>query len=52
MPAITIDLSEIVELATDVATAGAIRAGQVVSDDVFEQVIAVAMLIYEMTPNG
>ena len=39
-------------VATTLVGAGAIRAGQVVSDDVFEQVIAVAMLIYEMTPNG
>lgn len=51
MPTISMDLSEIVELATQVATAGAIRAGQVAGDDVFEQVIAVAMLIYEMSPS-
>ncbi len=46
-----IALDEIVELGTQVAIAGAIRTAEASSDQVFEYLIAVAMLIYEMNPG-
>lgn len=51
MPIVTIPLAEIVELGTQVATTGAIRAAEASGDQVFEYIIAVAMLVYEMYPN-
>ncbi|MGN6375769.1 MAG: hypothetical protein ACTHMG_09460 [Sphingomonas sp.] len=42
-----IDIGSIVDLATRVATAGAIRLGEAVAaDDVFEHVIGVAVVVY------
>jgi hypothetical protein len=43
-----IDINHIVELGTQVATIGAIRAAEVTGDDVFEYIIGVAIVIYEM----
>lgn len=51
MPIVTMALAEIVELGTQVATTGAIRAAEASGDQVFEYIIAVAMLVYEMYPN-
>lgn len=51
MPIVTIPLAEIVDLGTQVATTGAIRVAEASGDQVFEYIIAVAMLVYEMYPN-
>lgn len=51
MPLVTIAMADIVELGTQVATTGAIRATEASGDQVFEYIIAVAMLVYEMYPN-
>ncbi len=52
MPTVTIAMADIVDLGTQVATTGAIRMAEATSDQVFEYLIAVAMLVYEMVPNG
>ena len=46
-----IDIGQIVELGTQVATHGAIRAAEMVADDIFEYVIGVVILIYEIDPS-
>jgi hypothetical protein len=46
-----IDINQIVELGTQVAQAGAIRAREWVADGTFEYVIGIAVLIYEMDPD-
>ena len=43
-----IDLADIAELGTQVATSGAMRFAEVAQDQVFEYVIAVATLVYEL----
>ncbi len=48
----SLDLSQIVELPTQIATSGALRVLEVASDDIFEYVIAIATIIYEMQPNS
>lgn len=49
---IQIDLGEIVELGTQVAVHGAVRAGEIASvDDLFEMLVGIAVLIYEMAPG-
>lgn len=45
-----IDIGHIVELGTQVATTSAIRATEMVADDVFDYIVSVAVLIYEMNP--
>ena len=45
------DIGEIVDLGTQVATAGAIRAAEIVGDDIFEYVIGIAIIIYELDPG-
>lgn len=50
MDIFTIDINSIVDLGTQVATSGAIRAAEVLADDVFEYIIGVAILIYEVHP--
>lgn len=47
----SLDLSQIAELPTQIATSGALRVIEVASDDIFEYVIAIATIIYEMQPN-
>ena len=42
-----IEISHIVELGTNFATTGAIKAVEVVADEVFDYVVAVAILIQE-----
>lgn len=51
MGLIGIELSEIVELGTSVATHGALRAASVDIDDLFELVVGIAILIYEIAPD-
>jgi hypothetical protein len=51
MGLIGIELSAIVELGTRVATHGALRGGSVDTDDLFELVVGIAILIYEIAPD-
>lgn len=46
-----IDINHIVDLGTQVATSGAVRAAEVAGDDIFEYIIGVAILIYEQYPD-
>ena len=49
---VQLDLSEIVELGTQVAVHGAVRAADMASvDDLFELLVGIAVLIYEMAPG-
>lgn len=50
MDIMAIDINHIVELGTHVATVGALGAGEVSRDRVFEYVISVAIVIYESNP--
>lgn len=53
MGLIGIDLGEIVELGTRVAMHGTLRmAGAVGDDDLFELVVGIAILIYEIAPDA
>jgi hypothetical protein len=53
MKLVRIDPSEIVDLDTRVAMHGAIRAGESAStDDMFELIVGIAVLIFEMSPGG
>lgn len=45
-----LDAGEIVDLGTQIATSGAIRPLEAEVDQLFEYVIAVAILIYDMYP--
>ena len=46
-----LDIHGIVTLGTQVATCGAFRLGEIVDDEVFEYIVGVAVLIYEMDPG-
>lgn len=46
-----LDVSQIVDLGTQVATTGAIRAAELIGDDIFEYIIGVAIVVYEMDPG-
>lgn len=46
-----IDINQIADLGTQVATNGAIRAMEFFSDDIFEYIIGVAIVVYEMDPG-
>lgn len=50
MPAL--DIAHIVELGTQIAQAGAIRTAQLVPDDIFDQAIAIVVLIYSQGPGA
>ena len=52
MPLIHIDISEIAELGTQVAMYGALRGGDVSSDSLFDLIVSIAVLIYELAPGG
>ncbi|MDV3458683.1 hypothetical protein RZN05_16920 [Sphingomonas sp. HF-S4] len=53
MKLVQIDPSEIVELDTQVAMHGAVRATEVAAaDDLFELLVGIAVLIYELAPGG
>lgn len=46
-----IDIGHIADLTTQVATSGAMRAVELVADDVFDYIIGVAILVYELDPG-
>lgn len=46
-----LDIGHIVELGTQLAQAGAIRAAEVAGDEVFEYTVGIAILIYEEVPT-
>jgi hypothetical protein len=53
MGLVQFDLGEIVELGTQVAVHGAVKAAEMASvDDLFELVVGIAVLIYEIAPGG
>ncbi|MBP2274976.1 MULTISPECIES: hypothetical protein [Sphingomonas] len=52
MDIFNIDINQIVDLGTQIGTSGAIRSLELVGDDVFDYIIGVAILIYEIYPNG
>lgn len=52
MGLVQIDPGEIVELGTQVAMHGAVRAAEMVcADDLFELIVGIAVLIYEIAPG-
>jgi hypothetical protein len=51
MASIGFDIDQIVELGTQVAIGGAIRLGEIVGDDIFEYIVAIAAIVYEMEPG-
>lgn len=51
MNIIGIDIDQIVDLSTQVAVSGAIRMGEIVGDDIFEYIVAIAVIVYEMDPR-
>lgn len=46
-----LDITHIVDLATQVATTGAIRAADMTADEVFEYIIGMAIVVYEIDPG-
>ena len=52
MGLVQIGFGEIAELGTQVAMHGALRTGEVMRDDLFELVVGVVVLIYEIAPGG
>lgn len=52
MELVQIDLGEIAELGTRVAVHGALRAIEASGDELFELIVGIAILIYEIAPNG
>ncbi|MDQ2879067.1 MAG: hypothetical protein M3R41_08335 [Pseudomonadota bacterium] len=42
-----IDINHIVDLATHVATSGALRVAETAADDTFDSIIGIAQVIYE-----
>lgn len=47
-----LDIASIVELGTRVAQSGAMRAAEMVADDVFDYAIGIVLLVYEADPDG
>lgn len=45
------DISEIIDLGTQVATTGAIHNIGLVADDIFEYIISIAIIVYELDPG-
>ena len=52
MGVIGVDIDQIVDLSTQVAVSGAIRMGEIVGDDIFEIIVAIAVIVYEMDPRA
>ena len=50
MEIFSIDINQIVDLGTQIGTSGSIRSLELVGDDVFDYIIGVAILIYEVHP--
>lgn len=46
-----LDIGEIVDLGTQVAVNGAIRVSDGFGDDMFEYLVGIAVLVYEMFPD-
>ena len=46
-----LDIAQIVDLGTQVATAGAIRAAEMTADEVFDYIIGMAIVVYEIDPG-
>lgn len=51
MDVMGIDIGQIVQLGTQVATVGAAGLSGMVEDDLFELLIGIAILIYEIDPG-
>lgn len=51
MGLLKIDLGEIAELGTNVAMHGTLRAAAADVDDLFELIVGIAILIYEIVPD-
>jgi hypothetical protein len=51
MEMLRLEIGEIASLGTQVAMHGAIRAGDFVADEVFELVVAIATVVYEIWPG-
>ena len=47
-----VEMSVIAELGTQVAMHGAVRAGEIAIDDVFELIVGIIVLVIEMSPDG
>ncbi len=50
MKLFSIDISEIADLGTQIATTGALRSVDLGADDLFEFIIAIVILVYEVNP--
>lgn len=46
-----LDISQIVDLGTQVATSGAIRALESTADEIFEYIIGMSIVVYEIDPG-
>jgi hypothetical protein len=51
MTLLGLDIHHIVELGTQIATAGAFRLLDGGDDEIFEYVVGIAVLVYEMDPG-
>ena len=51
MDLFSIDIAQIVDLGTQVAQHGAIRATDFFADDMFEYIVGIAILIHELDPR-
>lgn len=51
MNPISIDIGKIPELGTQVGTVGALQMNERLTDEVFEFIIGIAALIYELDPR-
>lgn len=47
-----LDIAGIVELGTHVAQSGAMRVVETAPDDVFDYIVGMVVLVYEMDPGG
>lgn len=46
-----LNISDIVDIGTQVAAAGTIGLGGLYADDIFEYVIGIAIIVYELDPG-
>ncbi|MEI9852871.1 MAG: hypothetical protein WDN24_20650 [Sphingomonas sp.] len=51
MGLVQINVAEVAELGTQVAMHGAMRAGEVLVDDIFELIVGIVGLIIELAPD-
>jgi hypothetical protein len=52
MALIQLDIGEVAELGTQVAIHGAISAAEIASDALFDLIVGIVILVYEIAPNG